>query len=214
MPVRQNKEKNHHSRFHSDSQYRLLLFFFKFIGSDPKLPTTIEITYVPTPNIFRTWLSQNNDTFKLSNHSFLSLLHKIMIISHFRISHNATYLFPPHPLPKKKILHNLCSSFLLGITAVQREIQNNAYAKFWGANKVHYGKCESGVWLLLRLLLWSSWLYQWREDLTSWLPPSAHKLCLSSIIRLGLEDNKTFLSDARQPKVVFFHFWTVILSKF
>ena len=69
-----------------------------------------------------------------------------MIIRHFRISHNATYLFPPpHPLPKKKILHNLCSSFLLGITAVQREIQNNAYAKFWGANKVHYGKCESGV---------------------------------------------------------------------
>ena len=30
------------------------------------------------------------------------------------------------------ILHNLCFSFLLGITAVQREIGNNAYAKFWG----------------------------------------------------------------------------------
>ena len=100
MPVRQNKEKNHHSRFHSDSQYRLLLFFFKFIGSDPKLPTTIEITYVPTPNIFRTWLSQNNDTFKLSNHFFLSLLHKIMIIRHFHISHNATYLSLPPPIKK------------------------------------------------------------------------------------------------------------------
>ena len=67
-----------------------------------------------------------------------------MIIRHFHISHNATYLFPPPP-PQKKILHNLCFSFLLGITAVQREIENNAYAKFWGANKVHYGKCESGV---------------------------------------------------------------------
>ena len=67
-----------------------------------------------------------------------------MIIRHFHISHNATYLFPPPP-KKKKILHNLCFSFLLGITAVQREIENNAYAKFWGANKVHYGKCESGV---------------------------------------------------------------------
>ena len=147
-------------------------------------------------------LSQNNDTFKLSNHSFLSLLHKIMIIRHFHISHNATYLFPPPP------------PFLLGITAVQREIENNAYAKFWAANKVHYGKCESGVGLFLWLLVWSSWLSQWREDLTSWLPPSSHKLCLSSIIRLGLEDNKTFLGDARQPKVVFFHFWTVILPKF
>ena len=30
------------------------------------------------------------------------------------------------------ILHNLCFSFLLGITTVQREIGNNAYAKFWG----------------------------------------------------------------------------------
>ena len=67
-----------------------------------------------------------------------------MIIRHFHISHNATYLSPP-PLPQKNILHNLCFSFLLGITAVQREIENNAYAKFWGANKVHYGKCESGV---------------------------------------------------------------------
>ena len=151
---------------------------------------------------------------------------KIMILLNFLIiffSHSfirlwsfATFTFPimqlicpSPPPPHKKILHNLCFLFLLGITAVQREIENNAFA-----NKVHYGKCESGVWLLLRLLLWSSWLSQWREDLTSWLPPFAHKLCLSSIIRLGLEDNKTFLSDARKRKVVFFHFWTVILPKF
>ena len=36
--------------------------------------------------------------------------------------------------------------FSLGITAVPREIENNAYAKFWGAKKVHYGKCGSGVY--------------------------------------------------------------------
>ena len=29
-------------------------------------------------------------------------------------------------------LHNLCFSFLLGITAVPKEIENNAYAKVWG----------------------------------------------------------------------------------
>ena len=47
-------------------------------------------------------------------------------IHHLHISHNAPYL-PP------KILHNLCFSFLLGITAVPTEIQNyNAYAKVFG----------------------------------------------------------------------------------
>ena len=45
-------------------------------------------------------------------------------ISHLHISHSASYL-PP------KILHNFCFLFLLGITAVPREIKNNAYAKFW-----------------------------------------------------------------------------------
>ena len=46
-------------------------------------------------------------------------------IRHLHISHNAPY-FPA------KILHNLCFSFLLGITTVPREIENNANAKFWG----------------------------------------------------------------------------------
>ena len=61
-------------------------------------------------------------------------------IRHLRISHNALYL-PP------KILHSLCFSFLLGITAVPREIKSNAYAKFLGANKVHHGGCKSGLFL-------------------------------------------------------------------
>ena len=51
----------------------------------------------------------------------------------------------PPPPKKKKMLHNLCFSFPLGITAIPRETENNAYATFWGANKVHYGRCASGV---------------------------------------------------------------------
>ena len=46
---------------------------------------------------------------------------------HFRLLHisdNAPYLAP-------KILHNLCFSFLLGITAVPREIENNAPNHTW-----------------------------------------------------------------------------------
>ena len=61
-------------------------------------------------------------------------------IRHLHISLNARYL--PHP-PKKN-LHDLCFSFLLDITAVLREIENNAYAKFGRPNKVHYGRCASG----------------------------------------------------------------------
>ena len=48
---------------------------------------------------------------------------------HFHISYNAPSLPPP------QILHNLCFSFLPGITAVLREIENNAYAKFWGCKE-------------------------------------------------------------------------------
>ena len=67
----------------------------------------------------------------------LSLLpgHPVHSIHHFHISHNAHYL-PP------KILHNLCFSFLLGITAVPREIENNAYAKFWGQIRCIMGSVE------------------------------------------------------------------------
>ena len=63
---------------------------------------------------------------------------KITTKHHLHISHNAPYL-PP------KILHSRCFSFLLGITAFLREIENNACAEFWGANKVHYGRCEGVV---------------------------------------------------------------------
>ena len=63
------------------------------------------------------------------------------------ISQNAPYLSP-------KILHNFSLSFLLGITAVQEKSKTKLMQKLeegggggWGANKVHYGRCASGVWL-------------------------------------------------------------------
>ena len=59
-------------------------------------------------------------------------------------NHNAPCLRP-------KILHNHCFQFLLGITAVLREIEHYGYAKFWGVNKVHYGLCENGGFLKLIL---------------------------------------------------------------
>ena len=61
-------------------------------------------------------------------HSFIHILFALShIIRHLHISHNAPYLPPPPPPPKKNVF-----LFLLVITAVPREIENNAYAKFWG----------------------------------------------------------------------------------
>ena len=81
-------------------------------------------------------LSRPAQTFHTSCASFHSSC-KVWI-RHLHISHNAPYLRP-------QILHNLCFSFPQGITAVPREFENNAYAKLWAPNKVHYGRCASGV---------------------------------------------------------------------
>ena len=81
-------------------------------------------------------------------------------IRHLPISDNAPYLHPPPP----NVLHNLCFSFLFGITALPREIENNACTNFWGANNVHYGRYISGVfghfliceWVKPQLSCWNS----------------------------------------------------------
>ena len=49
---------------------------------------------------------------------------KLAFLKKCNTRHNGPYLLP-------EILHNLCFSFLLGITAFSREIENSAYAKFW-----------------------------------------------------------------------------------
>ena len=48
----------------------------------------------------------------------------------------------PHPPPQ--ILHNLCHSFLPGITAVPKEIEDHAYTNLGGGgvNKVIMGNVE------------------------------------------------------------------------
>ena len=53
-------------------------------------------------------------------------------ICHLHIIRKALYL-------PTQILHNLCFSLLLGITAIPREIENNACAKFEGGGGVGGG---------------------------------------------------------------------------
>ena len=46
------------------------------------------------------------------------------------------------------MLHKYCFQFLLGRLYYPGETKNKGYEKFWEANKVHYGKCGSGVKVL------------------------------------------------------------------
>ena len=59
-------------------------------------------------------------------------------IGHFGKCYNTLFLSP-------QILHKHFFQFLLGLTMVPRENQNNAYAKFGGTNKEYYGIFESGL---------------------------------------------------------------------
>ena len=62
------------------------------------------------------------------------------------------HLGSPPPPPPKKVLHNFCFSFPLGIAVVPGEIEDNTYAKvFWGQTRCIIGdlqiantKCSSG----------------------------------------------------------------------
>ena len=73
----------------------------------------------------------------------------------------ATSKFPIiHPISPKKILHNLCFSFVLGITAVPRETENSAYAKFWGQIRCIMGNVEVA--------------YSTKRDFFTPHPPFAH----------------------------------------
>ena len=49
---------------------------------------------------------------------------------------------PTAPPPQKKQLHKHCLQFLLGITVIPREIEDNGHKKFWGVKKTHYGLGE------------------------------------------------------------------------
>ena len=49
------------------------------------------------------------------------------------------------PITSLCLTAKFCIPFLFwGITLISREIEDNAFAKFWGVNKVYYGRCANG----------------------------------------------------------------------
>ena len=57
---------------------------------------------------------------------------KPYIVRHYHIAHNAPCPPPPPQKKKKKKLYNYCFQFLLGITVIPREIEDNGCAKILG----------------------------------------------------------------------------------
>ena len=49
--------------------------------------------------------------------------------------------------PTPKVFPNHCYQFHWGSTIVPKEIEKNAYARFWGANRAHYEQCENGEFI-------------------------------------------------------------------
>ena len=82
--------------------------------------------------------------FKLSRQKFSIFTKTIMHLVHLPPTQPQPH--PPLPPPQKKQIHDHCFQFLLGITVISRDIEDNAYANVWGINKVHYRICENDEW--------------------------------------------------------------------
>ena len=54
-------------------------------------------------------------------------------------------------------MHNHCFKLLLGLTIAPREIENNAYAKFWSNSKEYYGIFEKGPYVMGRVVRCQPW---------------------------------------------------------
>ena len=84
------------------------------------------------------------------------------------MDHNAACL-PP------RILHNHCFQFLLGITVVPREIQDNGYAKFFC--------CENGK---LRKMIFQSVTQAARKKKIQVLPVGVEPMTLLLFVQIEL----------------------------
>ena len=74
----------------------------------------------------------------------INYLYKYCLLVYTKTA-DSLYLHNPiiHLYYPPKLLHNHCLQFLLGDENVPREVENNAYADFWGVKEVYYGICAS-----------------------------------------------------------------------
>ena len=99
---------------------------------------------------------------------FCSLLQKIRLFENkivLKIPYKGMWLklnsnIREFAICKSPIIHlvyrpKLCIALSLispGITVAVREIKDNAYAKFWRAKKLFYGRCANGEWPIFEMI--------------------------------------------------------------
>ena len=113
---------------------------------------------------------------------FRTLHYEISHISHVEDSNEFTKKCNAYTTCTSPIMHLICLpkfcismhcfQFLLGQLEYPGEMKNKGYAKFWEANKMHYGRCPSGV--CAKLLFCLSNLLKLSLPLS--LPLSLHKV--------------------------------------
>ena len=77
------------------------------------------------------------------------------------------------------------------MTAFPREIENNGYAKFWGAKKMHNGRCARGIGLKK-----TKWRMELPEGFACPIPPS-----------MGQFSKLVWTSIWNEHKVIAWSYW-------
>ena len=130
--------------------------------------------------------------------------------------------------PTPQILHNLCFSTLLRITAVPREIENNAYAKFWGKIRCIMGDVQvvneslkskfSFIHFVYNLMIglsgkniiWLSGKCFWTKEKETWVSANwpSNNWALGTTAVPGETNNKQFLTSKSQLQLLVMFIWT------
>ena len=105
------------------------------------------------------WLFQSTNHYwhsTVPSYKMLNYIQLAFTIHYFHKDHNTPWFLPhPHPLlpppPPPTNFQNQCLQFLLDLTIIPREIEQNGYEFFLdgggggeGVNKVHYALCKNG----------------------------------------------------------------------
>ena len=80
----------------------------------------------------------------------------LLLVLHLHISHSAPYLPPTRPRQKKKSI-TFVFHFSWVLQPSQEKLKTMLMQNFEGANKVHYGRCASG--LCIRKIFIVTWPY-------------------------------------------------------